>query len=662
MDDRAAHFSSSFVAATTPQGPNGPALPVLEPGLVSSGSVTIEPAIGTAGEWGTCTVTYVVGAEPVQQHGGIRVQLPEAWHAGIRNSAFRMQGSYPREPNFVTARCSNPQADVVAIVELESDVAFDKTSRISNLNNRAGYYDYVTRAVVRRGALGSGDTLSLVFGDTSGGSHGFRAGVVRVHSAPILLAVDSEGLGRFHLHADRPTLTLEAGEPSELVVTAPSDAVVGEPLTLKVALLDAYANPAEGFRGDVLVSVLEGKSEVPAVGTVTEGTGWLELTCVPRAAGLLRMQAIEPNLALVGVGNPTRVHASMPATRVFWGDLHSHTNVGGDGVGSGGDAYSYARHVSGLDFYGRADHSDYFEAGDPIADFGEYTALAERWNDPDRFVTIHAYEASFGSPYGHHNVYFRGLPGPVVRPNSARLPELWKALDGAAALTIPHHTMKMPAVVDWSDGDDPALRRNFEIFSAHGLSEEFDPYHPLAVEQSLFTNPSSTSRRGTSAQQAWESGMALSTIASSDDHRAHPGMPHQGVVAVRAGALTREAVFDALHDRQTYATTGVRILLDFMVAGIPMGGRGRVAGGVSVSCSAVGTDVISVVEVLRHQRGVPGFAVIATLRPHADRFEWAFSDDPPPGEAIYYVRLRQRGLVRGVPVMAWSSPVWIEVA
>ena len=140
---------------------------------------------------------------------------------------------------------------------------------------------------------------------------------------------------------------------------------------------------------------------------------------------------------------------------------------------------------------------------------------------------------SFGAPYGHHNVYFRGEPVPVADEYTSTLPELWKALSAEEALTVPHHTMKMPSPIDWSDGDDPSRRRNFEIFSAHGLSEEYDPYHPLAIEQSLFTNASTTQHAGMSAQRAWEDGMQLSTIASSDDHRAQPGQPHQGLVAGR---------------------------------------------------------------------------------------------------------------------------------
>ena len=112
---------------------------------------------------------------------------------------------------------------------------------------------------------------------------------------------------------------------------------------------------------------------------------------------------------------------------------------------------------------------------------------------------------------------------------------------------------------------DPERRRNFEIYSAHGLSEAFDPTHPLAFEQSDFTSAGRSGREPQFAQNAWMAGLEVSTIAASDDHRSHPGQPHWGLAAIRATGLTREEIFDGLYRRRTYGTTGACILLDFTV-------------------------------------------------------------------------------------------------
>lgn len=646
-------------------GVTAPTIPEISPEPATSGTVSVTPDHGIAGGWGTWIVRFTVGEEPIQELGGLRVQLPEAWHAGIRNSAFRLQASAPREPNFVAASASRPGVVVQTFVELESDLAIDKAGRWSNLSDRAGYYSYVTRVIIRHGRLEPGDRLSVVYGETAGGSRGFRAGINRAGPLPILVAVDHDGSGRHRLHRDRPTLTLHAGSPADLFAVTPSDVVAGEPFALRLALIDEHANPAPAPAPGARLSleVVEGAVDVPSSVVVPGGRAWVEAECVATSPGVLRIRVTEPRLRLDVVSNPARVHSAPPPTRTYWGDLHSHTEISNDGVGSGADAYDYARHVAALDFYARTDHNAFFEAGG-TADFDAYTRLADERNDPGRFATIHCAEVSFGAPYGHHNVYFRAEPMMVADEYSATLPELWKSLAGAEALTIPHHTMKMPSPIDWTDGDDPSLRRNFEIFSAHGLSEAFDPYHPLAVDQSLFTNASLSQRAGMSAQRAWEEGRRLSTIASSDDHRAQPGLPHQGVVAVRATGLTRAEVFDALHARRTYATTGARIVLDFSAGGVEMGGMGRAAGGrpVPIRVGAVGTDLIDLVEVLRHIDGQPGFAVIAELAPLERQVDWAFDDDREAGAgaAIYYVRLRQRGRVRGLLAMAWSSPVWID--
>jgi len=236
---------------------------------------------------------------------------------------------------------------------------------------------------------------------------------------------------------------------------------------------------------------------------------------------------------------------------------------------------------------------------------------------------------------------------------------MWAQLEAGQALTIPHHTGKFPQPVIW-DHHDPTFRRNFEIYSGHGLGETYDPDHPLAFEQSDFTNPSTSVNGPQFAQDAWIHGLELSTIASSDDHRAQPGKPHYGLVAVQAGELTRESVFDALHERRTYATTGARILLGFQAAGHPMGERIIVEAPPLLEIEAHGTDVIELVEVLRYSRQKGGFEIAYSFRPESMDVAWSRVDADFSGDAIYYVRLRQRGAVLGRIAMAWSSPIWVE--
>lgn len=634
-----------------------PQSPVMLPGEITAGKLSISPAVATAGAFGTWTVAYRVD-EPVKTGGGLRVQLPLEWHAGIRNSGIRLQTDSPGDLNYVSAHASRPGTRVQATVELQSDTTLVKGNRPSNLTGQMGYFVEVVRAVVTGGELQAGDTISVVYGDTSKGSPGLRAGILKSAGDPVTAALDTAGLGQFRLIAERPKVVLKPALPVEMLVTATSQLTAGKAAVLHVALLDEWANAASEWSGPVELKVASGEAEIPATVQLAAGTGWLDVPFTPRGEGILRIAAVAPGRRLEAVSNPMEVSAGARKETIYWGDLHSHTEISRDGVGKEASAYEYARHVSALEFYAMTDHT-----GDrrlTAAEWPAYNVLANRFNAPGAFATLHAYECSFYAPYGHHNVFFRGEPGPLLSPDSVTLAELFRALAGHKALTIPHHTMKMPRPVDWLIEEDNAeLRRNFEIYSGHGLSESYDPQHPLAFEQSLFTNASETAKGSMSAQKAWARGFEMSTMASSDDHRAHPGQPQYGIVAVRARALTREGIFDGLYDRRTYGTTGVRILLDFKVNGVEMGQRATVNGPATIELEATGTDVIDQVEVLRHVDGTPGFQVIQQAAPAEEQVRLRFVDQPPAGKVIYYARLRQRKLVRERVAMAWSSPVWV---
>jgi len=132
-------------------------------------------------------------------------------------------------------------------------------------------------------------------------------------------------------------------------------------------------------------------------------------------------------------------------------------------------------------------------------------------------------------------------------------------------------------------------------------------------------------------------------------------------VAVRSQALTREAIFDGLYKRQTYGTTGVRMLLDFSINNVSMGNHATITQKAPIRVRAVGTDIIYVFEVPRHTENQAGFQIIHQASPAEEVVTLDFEDQLPAGRAIYYVRLWQRALVRERLAMAWSSPIWVTV-
>ena len=172
--------------------------------------VAVDPVFGIAGHYGTWTVTYTVGSGGIGPGGAVRVQLPDTWHAGERNSANRLQASDPTDDYYVFA--SGSGTDVRLETEVESETAeFLVKSARPGLDGRAERYVFVVRATVVSGAVRAGETVKIVYGDTSRGSRGMRAAIVATGPEPILVSVDRDGRGNFEPVMHEATITSRSG-------------------------------------------------------------------------------------------------------------------------------------------------------------------------------------------------------------------------------------------------------------------------------------------------------------------------------------------------------------------------------------------------------------------------------------------------------------------
>ena len=358
--------------------------------------------------------------------------------------------------------------------------------------------------------------------------------------------------------------------------------------------------------------------------------------------------------------------------RVYFGDIHTHsgqvcedTGNKGCGYGTREENYAYARGPGGLDFYSLTDHE--WQVGQEEA--GDYLGLADEHSEDGRFVCLPGFEFT-SLLYGHRNVYFRGPGGTVVNstrdwgrptkePAKALPPEeLWGALAerGVPFFTVPHHPSAASHPFNWSVFD-PAYDRLVEVYSAWGSSEYYGDF-PRGVSDRY---------RSLTVRDGLGRGHRFGLIASADGHDGHPGNAQSPMVkhhhlfhhcgsgwaAVFCEELTREAVFDALHARRCYGTTGVPIVLSFAVNGRPMGSEiaavpdGRVV--VRISCQ--GANGLDHVRIVRNGR------VVHTVPCHGERgaeIEWQDVDYVPSAPCFYYARV-----VQVDRESAWSSPVWV---
>jgi hypothetical protein len=277
----------------------------------------------------------------------------------------------------------------------------------------------------------------------------------------------------------------------------------------------------------------------------------------------------------------------------------------------------------------------------------EYTALADRYNDPGTFTTLIGYEyTTMGGNNLHRNVIFRGdatianQTRPFSQYDSQNPEDLWRALSdfeqrtGGQVLAIPHNgnlsNGRMFSIETF--GGRPysrelaelraSLEPIYEVTQIKGDGEA----HPMLSPTDEFANYEIWDRsnlNGTEvktpdmlqyeyARQALRNGLMLEEslgvnpfkfgmVGSTDSHTSMSGAEeenffgkHSGVepeaerwehivieapdpqftvhgwqqaaggwAAVWAMENTREAIFDAMMRKETYATTGTRLTVRF---------------------------------------------------------------------------------------------------
>lgn len=356
---------------------------------------------------------------------------------------------------------------------------------------------------------------------------------------------------------------------------------------------------------------------------------------------------------LLVVGTPELFAAG---TKTFFGDVHVHSNFSADGRPNNTDLAEkirWARDVAHHDFIINADHIEHILAENT---YEAYTQTVEAANQPGRFVTIPSYEwRSRGHPAqaGHRIVMFRDAFGPAFGGSDTNTDTPRKLNAALRRLGVPviasrHH----PGYLNNWNNFDQEMEPVTEIFSSAGNCE-YDG-GPLA-------RPTASDRPvlpGNYVQDALIRGYLTGFVSGGDVHLNMPG--ECGLTGVVAPELTRGALWDAIRARRCYATTGVKILLDFSVNGYPMGTVLRVPTAkwadlypMRIACAAIGTANMASIEVIENNRVIYTHTM---WRGPADQMGFCLPRplERTPYWRYYYVRVTQKD-----GHMAWSSPVWI---
>ncbi|MFH0969876.1 MAG: DUF3604 domain-containing protein [Candidatus Diapherotrites archaeon] len=533
--------------------------------------------------------------------------------------------------------------------------------------------------------LPSGTPVTVLFGDTSGGSPGILVPAIE-SNAQVFLSEDFSGSQTFVLAPDpHPRLHVTGTHADRVVVIGPSTVNVGEYAMFVAKVMegpDAYEHNSftdGNFLGTFSFSSTDFRARMPPTVGMSLADGGVRKFWIRFSTPGIHSVNVHANgvgVDLVGVSNPIEVRSGpvvgTPSSPVpdnynlYWGSLHNHTAVGGHALSTTEQAFDFGREYARLDFLSMSEH-----CGTEEFNFAELENMADARYIPRVFVTFPAYEWTSSSE-GHRHAIFKDSAsafsfcdtgtnqiGEQEQLDSS-LSTFLSDVGSVGGIAILHHpSWNHVSGVNWGSKDSNA-QRLVEIYSWHGRSEYYN--NPLLIHNS----PSAQfdAKTGNFVQDALASGYRLGITADADNHFGMPGSnatkgwlkgfyARNGLTAVYAPSLTRDSVWSALNARRVYGTTGARIQLKFTSGSHWMGEEFSSVSIPSMSIRVLGTTPLDYVKIFRDgKEEVFSWTGDGSL----SNIDLQFTDTNviPSNTYSYYVRVHQAN-----DHYAWSSPMWI---
>lgn len=576
----------------------------------------------TPGRAGTWEIRYTAGAREIAAGGAVAIAYADG-------TEFRF------DPNLQTG---NPKG--TAFMSLRAETGAEL--RLTGNTERPALGRAVARIAVRKGALKKGDSFALRIGDRRFGGRGVALPSLDWGETAIRIGVDPEGTGDYRELECSPLLITAVldRQPKRYFVLTPSILRPDEPFDATVVAVDENGNVCADCNRTIRVKGPPTLGHVPGEFTFTPGDGGCRRLegAVVDTEGRVRIEIEDAVSGIQTVGNPILCRAE-GGKRIFWGDLCVHAWRRGRLDFAAG--YRVARDVGRLDFC--AVPACASPAGDQAGQWRAARDAARQCHKSGKFVAFPA-RAWQGEDWTRDVVFKseRG-DGDAIGP-VASAEELYRACQGKEALVIPRAGAGRG---NW-DRHAPEVEWLAEVTSGRGNLEWF-------------------------AQEALLRGCRVGMAGSSDRRAGTPGLP-RGVMtggggtlaerlaradsaytcgpltAVLAEELTRDALWDAIRRRETFATTGARILLDFRINGSPMGSEIHSDTAPKIAVDVEGTGPLLRVDIIRNQH------VILSMHGEGPSLRFAHTDAYiEKGTSYYYIRVVQRDRE-----YAWSSPIWVR--
>jgi len=513
----------------------GAAWPAVQPGSdpVLYGHVSLDP-VGAfeARSLQTFRLVYTVGRYGIDDTGSIRVvfRFMGDWGA--------FQTNNPSGYNYVTA-----DASTGARLSLN----------YANTGHQRPWFKSLTVSL-HGGYLSEGDTITIVFGDTSQGSPGMKMQTFCEPGFEFKVLADVCAVGHYYPLPKTPHIAIVPGEVHEWKAVLPSLRRLGEAFRLGIKAEDKWGNPTDQASGRFTlrsshpVKGLPEKLDYP----LGEKSVILDNLCVEEP-GVVRIQVLDESGDCVAEAGPLLIRDGEFSG--YWGDLHGQSGES-IGITTSRDYFKFARNRSFLDVTGH--QANDFQVNNAF--WEHLNELTAEYHEDGRFVVFPGYEWSGNTAVGgDRNVFFRTEGRQIRRSSHALLEDrsdldtdassaaqLFEDLQGEDCVVYAHVGGRY---ADIMQAHDSRLETAMEIHSAWGTFEW------------LLTD-------------GFPLGHRSGVVCNSDGHKGRPGASYPGASTFGAyGGLTcfltddlsRDGIFECLRRRHHYGTTGCRMHMEVAV-------------------------------------------------------------------------------------------------
>lgn len=488
-----------------------------------------------------------------------------------------------------------------------------------------------------------------------------------------LLYVDTKGNGNFS-DPEIFTMDVKGNHLDRIRIITPSFVTKNKRFDIVIRFEDKFGNLTSNAPEDTLVELsyeqlrenLNWKLFVPETGFVTLPNFYFN------EVGTYRIKLENLKTKETYFSSPIKSFAH-DEKNLLWGLLHGESERM-DSLDNIENCLRHMRDEQAMNFYA----SSSFDSPQETPDDG-WKSIAQNiaeFNETDRFTTYLGFQWNGEkTKEGLRQFLYLKDSRPLLRYKDAKsntLKKIYKISAPKDFLSVPCFTMGKGCEYDFNEFN-PEFERVVEIYNAWGSSECTVKEGNLLPITSSNKGGMKESSKG-SVLAALKRNCRFGFVAGGLDDRGiytdffDSGQQQYppGLTAILADEHNRDSIFQALHNRSCYATTGERILLGFHIANLRMGEEvstitkpGLVINR-HISGFVAGTSPVKLIEIVRNGD------VIHTFEPKVNNYDFTFDDFVDLKEVMikqkegkpfvfYYLRITQVD-----HHMAWTSPIWID--